>query len=372
MVYLGKYLQIATVLILIGCTTSGSQPLESTSNNQMDYWPTDGWRESTPNEVELNQAILDDLVNELEGETYYKNIHSLLIIKDGYLVLDKYFDKYPKDDTHTLQSVTKSITSTLIGAAIQQKFIKDLDQKIISFFPEYKSIANMDANKKAMTLKHALTMRTGQAWYGERHLGALNRDPGDRMKHVLDYKMAGNPGEKWYYNSGIAVLLGGLFENATKMNTEKFADDYLFHPLGIEKRKWYSHKGIPHTGGGLGLRPQDLAKIGYLFLNDGVWGNQRILPEGWVSEATSRHVQATTSLKQHKTGYGYMWWLFPLDKQQKNSGDFYAGYGYMGQFLFVIPQYQMIVVVNGGTKSYMDEIKPIEFVYKYILKSVKK
>ncbi len=341
-----------------------------------DYWPGKEWRVSAPADQGLDGEKLDAFVRDLSSGKLLKPVNSLTIIKNGYMVVDKYFGEEGKNDLHTLQSVTKSITSTLIGVAIQQDMIADLEQSVLSFFPEYSSFKHLDENKKAMTLKHCLTMRTGQAWTGESHLGALNRYSGDKMKYVLDYKMEGPPGNQWYYNSGIAILLGGLLQNATKMNTKDFAMEYLFEPLGITSYRWDGHRGIPHTGGGLYLTPRDMARIGYLYLKDGRWENNQILPENWVREATTRHVLSTQTIAGVSLiSYGYMWWLLPsrkTDLDTSKPSEIYMAYGHWGQFIFIIPSYDMVVVfTNDRTASYYEEIRPISLLYDYILKSVR-
>lgn len=217
-----------------------------------EYFPQANWRVSSPEAQSMDQVKINTFIGQLKSGDLQRPISSFIIVKNGYLVVNETFGGYDGNEPHTMQSVTKSVTSTLVGVAIQNGFIKSPDQKVLDFFPEYKEINHLDANKKAINLQHALTMRTGQTWTGERHLGPLNRYPGDRMKYVLDYKMETQPGRKWYYNSGIAILLGGLLQNATKMNTKDFAKQYLFDPLNIKGAKWsWSHNGIPHTGGGL-------------------------------------------------------------------------------------------------------------------------
>ena len=297
-------------------------------------------------------------------------------MKNGYLIVaDEYQDK-TIDDEQTLQSVTKSIASTFIGVAIQNGFIENTDQKILDFFPEYESIDNLDENKKAMTLHHALTMRTGQAWTGESHLDGLNRFRGDRMKYVLDYQMEMEPGKKWYYNSGIAVLLGGLLENATDMDLQVFSKRYLFEPMGIKSDRWMSnHNGIPHTGGGLYLSPVDMAKIGYLYLKKGRWKDRQLLPESYINVATTIHVPETEHLSGvKKIGYGYLWWLLPDDKNDTsyNVPSIYMAIGHWGQYIFVIPKHDMVVVfTNDWTATYEDENRPISFMYEYVIPSIK-
>ena len=346
------------------------------SISSQSYFPKASWRTSAPKEQGLDQDKINTFIQQLKGGKLQRPISSFSIVKNGYLVVNETFGSYDGQTPHTLQSVTKSITSTLVGTAIQKGFINNLDQKVIEFFPKYEQIDHLDANKKAMTLRHALTMRTGQAWTGESHLSALNRYSGDKMKYVLDYEMETQPGKQWYYNSGIAILLGGLLQNATGMNTKDFAQQYLFEPLNITSGQWsWGHKGIPHTGGGLYLKPTDMARIGYLYLRNGKWENQQILPEWWVKEATTRQVPFAESISGVSSiGYGYMWWLMPLEKKDKDTSkaEIFMAYGHWGQFIFVIPKYDMVVIfTNNNSASYAEEIKPIGLLYEYVLGAVK-
>lgn len=357
------------LLFQVSCAQNSEPPSE--------YFPDSRWRTSTPAEQGLDQAKIKAFIKELEDGELQRPISSFLIVKNGYLVVNEAFGDYSLRETHTLQSVTKSISSTLVGVAIQQGHIESLDQKVLDFFPEYgpKGIDNMNEDKRAMNLRHALTMRTGQAWTGERHLDGLNSFGGDQMKYVLDYEMETSPGRKWYYNSGIAVLLGGLLQNATGMDTREFAEDQLFDPLGITSAQWgYSHRGIPHTGGGLYLKPSDMARIGYLYLRDGKWEDQQIVPEWWTKEATTRHVPHAESISGVSSiGYGYMWWLMSLEKEDltRNKADIFMAYGHWGQFIFIIPKYDMVVVfTNDRTASYPEEKQPIAHLYEYILPAI--
>ncbi|NAS10696.1 serine hydrolase domain-containing protein [Poritiphilus flavus] len=340
-----------------------------------DYYPDEKWRVSAPEAQGINSKKINDFISLLRAGRIQKPITSFAIVKNGYLVVDETFGNYNGNTPHTLQSVTKSITATLVGVAIEQGFIQSTEQKIISFFPEYSSIANMDNHKRDLDLEDALTMRTGQAWTGESHLDALNRYPGDRMKYVLDYKMETSPGKKWYYNSGIAILLGGLLQNASGMYTQEFAQKYLFDPMQISSANWrWSHRGIPHTGGGLFLKPKDMAKIGYLYLRNGNWKGKQLLPEWWVKKATTRHVTYTEDIAGiSQLSYGYMWWLMSLDKKARNqvSTEIFMAYGHWGQFIFIIPRYDMVVVfTNSSSASYAEELKPISLLFDYVLPAV--
>lgn len=362
--------RLKTFLVLLTLLTLGHEIW-----GQQVYFPGENWRSSTPSQQGLDEGKLNAFIQQLRNGNLIRPVSSFTIIKNGYLVVNETFGRYDGKEEHTLQSVTKSVASTLIGVAIQQGLIADLDQTVLSFFPEYQQFEHMNKDKQAMNLRHALTMRTGQAWTGESHLGALNRYKGDKMKYVLDYEMETAPGKKWYYNSGIAILLGGLIQNVSKMNTKDFAQKHLFEPLGIQSARWsWGHKGIPHTGGGLFLNPEDMARVGYLYLRNGKWNNQQILPEWWVEQATKRHVDRTQSIAGvSRIGYGFMWWLLPFDKNDQNwqTPDIYMAYGHWGQFIFVIPKYDMVIVwTNDNSASYTEEIKPISLLYEYILPAI--
>ncbi|WP_282159735.1 serine hydrolase domain-containing protein [Ulvibacterium marinum] len=341
-----------------------------------DYFPKKAWRTDTPQGQGLNEEKLKDLIWKLRKGEILRPITSLVMVKNGYLVVNERFGEYEDSRPHTLQSVTKSITSTLVGVAIQQGFIQGLDQKILDFFPEYQTIENDESAKRAMNLQNALNMRTGQAWTGERHLGPLNRYKGDKMKYVLDYEMELAPGKKWHYNSGIAILMGGLLQNATGMDTEDFAQQFLFGPLAIKSAQWsWGHKGIPHTGGGLFLTPIDLARIGYLYLRNGCWEGQQIFPEDWIHGILTNAVPLVKKFHGGiPAGYGGMWWLLPQEKTKtKNSFDILMAYGHWGQFLFVIPQYDMVIVMTqNDSATYSEEIGPIKLLYSHLLPMVKK
>ncbi|RKN79295.1 serine hydrolase domain-containing protein [Ulvibacterium marinum] len=341
-----------------------------------NYFPKEAWRTDTPQSQGLDGGKLQDLVRKIRNNRILRPITSLVIVKNGYLVVNERFGEYEVSKPHTLQSVTKSITSTLVGVAIQQGFIQGLDQKILDFFPEYQTVENDESAKRAMNLQNALNMRTGQAWTGERHLGPLNQYKGDRMKYVLDYEMELAPGKKWHYNSGIAILVGGLLQNATGMDTKDFAQQFLFGPLSIKSAQWsWGHKGIPHTGGGLFLTPIDLARIGYLYLRNGCWEGQQIFPEDWIHGILTNAVPLVKKFHGGiPAGYGGMWWLLPLEKTKtKNSFDILMAYGHWGQFLFVIPQYDMVIVMTqNDSATYSEEIGPIKLLYSHLLPMVKK
>jgi CubicO group peptidase (beta-lactamase class C family) len=198
-----------------------------------------------------------------------------------------------------------------------------------------------------MTLRHVLTMTTGIAWdessvaYTDpRNNCAVMEGKEDWVQYVLEQPMAQAPGLQWQYNSGATQLLSFLIKKTTGKEADDYAKERLFSPLGIEYAWKRTPRGLADTEGGLYLRPRDLAKLGYLFLKDGVWEGKRILPEGWVKEATTRQVELDGG-----GAYGYKWWIAP--RQEPGSPAAYAAIGYGGQLLIVVPDLQLLAVFTG-------------------------
>lgn len=338
-----------------------------------DYFPTTDWRTSSPQEQQLNKKILKRLLKRLRNGAI-GGIDSLLIARNGYLVTEEYFHGWGPDDLHTLQSDSKSVTSLLVGIALGQGKISSVGQPVLSFFPEYRKIRNVDERKSAMTLRDLLTMRTGLDWSEDPYTGSplfqLNTCGCDWLKFVLDWPMRETPGTRFEYNSGGVILLAGVIRNATGIPTDSFAQRYLFDPLGITQARWVYGEpdNLPHTGGGLYLRPRDMAKIGYLMLRNGRWENQQVVSTDWVRESTSHAVRYPRTFASRPTDYGYLWWLLNVDEgAPTEDGDIYTASGAQGQWIFVIPKYDMVVVSTGNT-PYFDQA--VDFLYSDILPAV--
>ncbi len=323
------------------------------------YWPTEGWKTSTPEKQGINSQKLADGINRIIDKSV--NLHSVLVIRNGYIVADAYKHPYTPDTKHDQASVTKSITSTLIGTAIQKGYIENVEQKVLDFYPD-RIIRNNDENKKAITIKDLLTMKAGLEWDENEILRQVTFfemiNNQDWVQFMLDLPMVNEPGKHWVYNSGNMQLLTDIIHQASGKSALELAREELFLPLGISDVSWpYDNKDIDNMGSCcLRMTPQDLAKIGYLYLNDGIWDGKRILPAGWVTEATKRHTFLENSLLG-TTGYGYLWWL--------QDGGFRAE-GRGAQHLYVFPEMDLIVVTTGGTW----ENKAYEVLKDYILPAV--
>ena len=309
-----------------------------------DYWPTDEWRTTTPEEQGLDSAALAEHLLKLRDDG--AGIDSLLIIRDGYIVVDAYFAPYDGTFSHDVASVTKSFTTTLIGIAAEQGLV-DLDAPVLSFFQD-RTIANVDERKQAMTVRDLAGMVNGfQSGCLGGDATTLNemRAAPDWVQHSLDRVMVLYPGEAWCYDSPGMHILSAILTEATGMTESEFARANLFEPLGITDFIWETDpQGYTHGWGDLHLRPRDAAKLGLLFLNGGAWNGQQIVSAEWVREASAARVPAGDD-----DSYGYGWWV--------GDGDYWAA-GRGGQFVRVVPLFNAVIVVTASDLEF-DQLDPL-------------
>jgi CubicO group peptidase (beta-lactamase class C family) len=325
---------------------------------------------STPSGQGLNNEIIEELIEDFREGEAVPDRHSLLIVKNGYLVTEEYFNGYSADQTHMLQSVTKSFTSAAIGIAIEKGYIESVDAKVLGFFSDMTGIKHLDDRKRSMALKDILTMRTGTD-YHERgrdaphfRLNAL-REGWDTF--YLNRPMVSKPGTRFQYDSGGVILLSAILKRTAGKHADDFLEEHLFKPLGIEQAGWYRNsEEHPHTGGGLFLRPRDMAKFGLLYLQNGKWNGKQIIPEWWVRESFKKRLDFSRERRGHETGYGYLWWIQEPGSRQNEKPVVYSARGAYGQYIFIIPDHEMVVVVTANIKRRTDE-HPIQFIYSYVL-----
>ena len=301
-----------------------------------EYWPTRGWRTSTPEQQGMDSERLADALELIRQHNV--DIHSLLIIRNGFIVLDANFYPFQEGQLHDLASVTKSVTSTLVGIAIGQHKIASVSQPVLSLFPQ-RQIENRDERKARVTIKDLLTMTSGLDCRFRPHEITLSEmmHSKDWVQFMLNLPMAAEPGSKYEYCSGGMHLLSGIISETTGVSAFDFAQRELFQPLGIRDVVWPSDpNGVTYGWGDLHLRSRDAAKIGYLWLNDGRWDDRQIVPAEWLQQATRVHSRA-----EWGDEYGYGMWVYP-------SRDVYEGNGRGGQRLSVVPSKKLVVVMTGG------------------------
>ena len=329
---------VAILAILVFTIPSGVQ-----SSRPVQVWPTSGWATSTPEEQGMSSTVLEDVYDQVRNAG--EHIRSLIVVRHGFIVAEEYFTPqlYDINTPHILYSVTKSIVSCLIGIAIDKGFIDNTSQRLIDFFPG-RTIANMSVWKEQITLENVLMMRSGFQWnednYNEYNDFFAMRDSDDWAQYVLDRPMAYEPGSVFYYNSGNSHLLATIINVTTGMSPLAFADEYLFGPLGITQRFWSTDpQGINFGGSSLALTPRNMAKFGLLYLNNGTWDEQQIVSSEWVS--SSNHGLATPYTM---TSYGYQWWI-------DDYHNWYSARGYNGQFIYVIPEHDIVIVFTSDNEN---------------------
>jgi CubicO group peptidase (beta-lactamase class C family) len=254
---------------------------------------------------------------------------------------------YRGSDLHTMQSVSKTVTSVTLGAAIQrQEFPADLDTPILKYFDGYR-IANLDDRKRRITLRHLLTMTAGLDWHEDlpyddpKNSADVMEATHDWVQYVIDQPMAAEPGTVFVYNSGVTQLVSHIFKKVTGKNVDEYAAEYLFKPLGMRYHWKHSPTGLADTEGGLYLASRDLAKIGFLFLKQGAWGGKQIVPADWIQISVTPQV----SVGEGRWQYGFQWWLVPYLPSPERWA--WAAHGFGGQQLLIVPEHELIAVFTG-------------------------
>ncbi len=315
-----------------------------------DYWPTQDWRTSTPEQQGMDSAQISKLFD--ANELAHQPVHSVIIVRNGYIVTEAYYSPFQPDARHNIVTCTVSVVSILIGIAIQEGYIKGVDQKMLDFFPDRK-IANLDARKQAITIGDLLSMTSGLR---EDDAGKDGSD--DWVQYVLDLPMDYDPGKVRNDNGGGYHLLSAIIQKTTGMNTLEFANKYLFEPLGISGVGWLTDpQGINNGSGLMYLTSRDMAKIGYLYLNNGEWNDKQIVPKGYVQTSTKRLFESTGS----HWGYGYGWWI-ASDRSYYAEGEY-------GQVIYVKPEQGIVIVFTGGIQQ--DTITLESLVNSSIVPAVK-
>jgi CubicO group peptidase (beta-lactamase class C family) len=322
----------------------------------------DGWKTASLESQDVDRKPIEALVTAVAaGDFGY--IHSLVIARNGKLVLDEYFYGYDSEAMHRLASVTKSVTSLLVGIAIDRQEIGGVDEKVAAFFPNY--AAGMAAGWENVTLGDILSMSAGAAWDQDDLAGFY--ESGDRFGVVFRQPVTAMPGEKFEYVSPNVDLFAGVIKHATGMHADAYADRYLFGPLEFGAYDWEAGKweGYPLMDGSLRLRPRDMAKLGQVVLDGGEWDGERIVSAGWIDVSTAAHMDA-----DGPDDYGYLWWLTSAPFEGRTVRGIFAN-GWGSQFVFILPDYNLVVVTTGGNDDNGKHLAPLKMFPEYILPALK-
>jgi CubicO group peptidase (beta-lactamase class C family) len=334
-------IRIMTLMAMLFFFFTWQEARAQTVPQPPEYWPKKDWRHSSPVDQGMDSEPLADMIEKILNEEL--NIDNITIVRNGYLVLDVYFHPFQKDLKHIIHSCTKSITSALVGIAIDEGYIDGVGAPVIGFFPD-KTFAHLDDDKQAMTLEHLLTMSSGLRcrdsylydWEGMQEMHQTR----DWIQFVLDLPMREAPGTRFEYCNGASYLLSAILQTTTKTTVLSFAREHLFGPLGITDVEWPVSRQFVNIGwGGMWLTPHDMAKIGFLYLNEGRWDGEQIVPSQWVEASTSAQINAGTMAES----YGYQWWV--------DIGEYYMALGYGGQLIIVHPRHNSVVVFTSVLAS---------------------
>jgi CubicO group peptidase (beta-lactamase class C family) len=332
----------------------------------------DGWQTAALSDVGMDPLRIEALMSALEEQSDHW-IHSMLVVKDGKLVFEAYFpgedldlsdlgnglaskhQDFDRDSLHCMASVSKSITSILVGIAIEQGLVGSVQDSMFSYFPEYSHLS--DGVKDRMTIEDMLTMSSGLPWSEAAPYDDARNDlaamlmAADPIAFVLGTETVDEPGAVFLYNSGTTNLLGEIIYRTSGMTLVDYAAQNLFEPLQIESYAWYPFPNAPDmmvASSTLYLRPRDMAKIGQLYLDGGVWNGKRVVAENWVSQSTQESIGMVASdspVPDMNPAYGYQWWLGTFSTG--NTATYFAA-GYGGQFIFVLPEPRMVIVFTAG------------------------
>lgn len=315
----------------------------------------DGWSTGNLKDAGLDpkpiQELLDSLVTAAYAGPHTPYIHSLLVARHGKLVLEQYFYGHDQESAHSTRSAGKTFAGVLLGIALDQGAKLKLDTPVVSLFPEYKGLANLDAKKRAMTVRDLVTMTSGLDCDdnddgnpgNEDNMQQQSKQP-DWYKYTLDVPMARDPGgDKAVYCSAGMNLVGGVVRNATGTELPEYFEQNYAKPLGI--RNYYMNlmpTGAGYMGGGIMMTARDQLKLGQLYLNGGAWNGKRVVSADWVK--ASWQVQSNFEPKHN---YGYAWHIIDLKSGDKTYRLYEAG-GNGGQFVIAIPELDMVVGITAG------------------------
>jgi CubicO group peptidase (beta-lactamase class C family) len=340
----------------------------------------DGWRTTDMADVGIGQDKINRLIREIK-QGRHGDIHSFLIVKDNLLVVEEYFGEKGskhgpfitslfRDRVHHLASTTKSVTSILVGIAIDRGFINNVEDPIYQYLPEYAAL--FTEQKKQIRISHMLTMTPGYQWRqfrvsDDKNDGMAMWHTDDVIRFVLQKPLEAEPGKKFNYTNAVPTVTGEIIKNAVGMKLTDFAEKHLFHPLGITDYSWTSYPdGSVETDGGLALRPRDLAKIGQLFVNNGEWEGQRIVSENWIHQSTRERLKFG---KFHRWGYGYHWMLAESHIENHVVRSYFVP-GDGSQILAVFPDLRIVIVFTAG--NYGVDPNPVYYSLfeRYILPDI--
>lgn len=350
-----------TILLLVLQLSVNGGPRVTTKADA--YFPTNMWTSTSPEEQGMSSAVLNGMMQFIEESN--AAIQGLVITRNGYIVKEGYWGYNTEITTRHIFSCTKSFTGALVGIALKEGFLDNVSQKVLTFFPEL-TIGNPDARKEEMTIEHLLTMTTGLDW---NEWNSSYDDPDNMYNQMfgfgvnsveffLSLPMVFDPGEHWVYTTGASHVLSAIIQAATGMTTYEFAKQYLFDPLNMTVGSWgMDNQGINNGGTLLYVTPRSMAKLGLLYLNNGIWNDNEIMTEEYVAQSFAPHANATLL----STNYGYQWWVNPEE-------GVCSAIGSQGQYIHVIRKYNVVVAITANADEPGEDVS--DDILRYVQDSI--
>jgi CubicO group peptidase (beta-lactamase class C family) len=332
---------VAAILILAasGLAGCGASPEEPAA---VDYAPlaADGWEISTPAEQGLDPALVAELYRDAAD---LDRLYGLLVVKNGTLIAEKYFNEGSVGQQARIQSATKSVTSALVGIALERGCLTSLERKMLDSFPEVAGRIT-DARKEQITIRQMLQMRAGYPWeetHPDLWEGLLS---GHYPRLVEEFPLTADPGTEFQYSNLTSNWLGIIVDRACGMHLKAYAEEHLFGPMGVEAGEWGTDWDGHNNGcGDLHLTARDMAKFGQLYLDGGAYQGNQIVPADWVRDSLQTYSEdAWDNIGRFRDiGYGYHWW-----RATAGDHDVNFAWGHGGQLIVLVDEFDMVVVTT--------------------------
>lgn len=314
-----------------------------------------GWSVSTPGDVGIDREALEVGAAELARSP---GLLSLLVVRRGALVFERYYHGSDASHSNNIHSASKSILSSLLGIALADGAIASLDAPLADYLPEYIAAGS---GKAAITLRHVATMSSGLEWTEDDTESSVIESSDDWVGAILAQPLTGTPGVDFNYSSGMSHVLSAVLTRATGKSTCTYAHEKLLGPLGISAEHWgRDPSGIFSGGYNLYMTPRELARFGLLFLRDGEWEGNQLVPRSWVQDSIQPQLPAEDGYD-----YGYYWWLLA-----GSPANVAIAWGFGGQFVYLVPALDLMVVMTADTARDHDELDGETFLYDHLLPAV--
>jgi len=363
---------VLSAILSLVAACGGSSSSGDSRGGVPNYTPTtanDGWQVATPAGQGVDEAVLNTAYQEARQ---LPNLFSLLVVKNGNLIAERYFNGARMNDAFDTASVTKSITSALTGIALRDNLLTSVDQRMFEFFPEI-AWQQLDNRKSSITIRHMLQMRSGYPW--EEFDGYLDRmlNTSERIDLLAEFPLVADPGSKFGYSNLTAHLVGVITARAANESLRAFAERSLFDPLGISVASWPTDADGYYFGSGATMfTVRDMARFGQLYLDAGAYGGMQLVPAEWVQDSfesysgTTYNTDILNAISQLE--YGYLWW-----SGVSGSHRFNFAWGHGGQMICVIQDLNMVIVTTAtglggqfGQEAWRQESSVLELVGRLI------